>query len=567
MPFLIAGCSSVPLTSGPMPNDFIARNLAIGQNNVKTILNEFPYLYNPYDSARAAKLNNKLSTVITNASTDPSARNLRKLVFISMEYRRFVVIVGTVLNGQSIYLRPKCTLTKYELSYLSRRKVFPTPFGADLDKKIKYHLYTGTTMRLSESEKSQLTKKAGAFLTQILSTCNVNHIHEFAAQRHINNYLLAQEKVAESYVDQFKTLPGEVLKDFLYGKRTAHINIGPNHATENIDRKNLHGYDLFAISQADKAQMAINRIIDLQQDKCDSGSIFSVSNLLLMAKMDNLSYGYPSNHMRLNSFVRKNEFHFLPFRKRGASFTALMFSRQNTMYLAFKGTSSLKNVRQDYEIAFRDKIPNAFNLPYQFYKNINKAFLKDKRNIGGREKIMITGHSLGGAFATYFALELRARIKNASIYVANFNPEGLNMAMSDKLLGKVYKNDLICKTDINNYIIVPLGGGEPDIVSASSMWQSKYSYFTYTLMTGSAYFLPLKTESYTTAGLHGMHAGHDIGSIFETRHPVLWAMTGTIGGLGYEAYQRHSLISVIKSLEIMEHKHRRPIPVGPPKGW
>ncbi|KAI8086602.1 lipase [Halteromyces radiatus] len=101
---------------------------------------------------------------------------------------------------------------------------------------------------------------------------------------------------------------------------------------------------------------------------------------------------------------------------------------QKTIYLVFRGTSSFGNILADFKFFLGDyppvgngaKVHRGF---YQSYMKIQKQVLSvmtDQLTKYPKYRVTVTGHSLGGAYATLAALDLYQRDKR-------FNPKNMNI--------------------------------------------------------------------------------------------------------------------------------------------
>ncbi|MCY3412758.1 MAG: lipase family protein [Candidatus Heimdallarchaeota archaeon] len=99
---------------------------------------------------------------------------------------------------------------------------------------------------------------------------------------------------------------------------------------------------------------------------------------------------------------------------------ALAFKTEGLFVLSFRGTDSFKNVLTDLKIA-REKYPTRrfWFRKYRTHKGFAEAYqnirdqIKDvvEEHVDKKDKILVTGHSLGGALATITGQDLKRTMK------------------------------------------------------------------------------------------------------------------------------------------------------------
>lgn len=119
----------------------------------------------------------------------------------------------------------------------------------------------------------------------------------------------------------------------------------------------------------------------------------------------------------------------------------VVYKKENEIILAFRGTNDLLDLIADTGFLAR-RIPPSMTKAYNIYKRIRKE-AKDY-------KIIITGHSLGGAYAQVIA---GRAIKNGddNCYGITFNAPGMEFAFNKKEREE-YRGKLI--SNISNYVIM-----------------------------------------------------------------------------------------------------------------
>jgi hypothetical protein len=103
-----------------------------------------------------------------------------------------------------------------------------------------------------------------------------------------------------------------------------------------------------------------------------------------------------------------------------------LIPKQRLVYICFRGTQSISDIKSDIDIRCKPMIINGTDLRVHcgFYAQLNsikKQILADLSNhISDIDKIVITGHSLGAAIATIAAAEVHQAYSNKQIHCHTF---------------------------------------------------------------------------------------------------------------------------------------------------
>lgn len=139
-----------------------------------------------------------------------------------------------------------------------------------------------------------------------------------------------------------------------------------------------------------------------------------------------------------------------------------VINTNNTLYICFRGTSSLQNWKSNFDIRLKEykknnnkfKIHNGF---YTQYNSIRHNILPFLIKNDTYNNIIVCGHSLGGALATICCLDICDNIYNRNITCVTFGcPRIGNKDFSDlynlyniKMHRIVISDDLVPKWPIN----------------------------------------------------------------------------------------------------------------------
>jgi Ca2+-binding RTX toxin-like protein len=135
------------------------------------------------------------------------------------------------------------------------------------------------------------------------------------------------------------------------------------------------------------------------------------------------SYGLNSEFVTGDTFTR--------IAPDGGDANATVYQSGNTLILAFRGT--------EFEI---DGDPNYWLQMPEFYDLFQPLFqaLSNYTNANGISKVLVTGHSLGGAMTELFMAENTEQIYSA---VSIASPLATNNASDDRILNIGYENDIV----------------------------------------------------------------------------------------------------------------------------
>ncbi len=159
---------------------------------------------------------------------------------------------------------------------------------------------------------------------------------------------------------------------------------------------------------------------------------------------------------------------------------ALLLRGEKQLVLAFRGTASFKNVITDIKIS-KIKYPKRrlFFRKYKSHKGFSNAYLgirdqliKDyKEHLQKNDRILMTGHSLGGALATIAALDFKRTLKYKNkLAVYTFGSPKVGNDDFVRVYNKKVKNSFRIVNDedivpqsppgfehVNNYVLIDEG--------------------------------------------------------------------------------------------------------------
>ena len=137
---------------------------------------------------------------------------------------------------------------------------------------------------------------------------------------------------------------------------------------------------------------------------------------------------------------------------------AMAWSSHDAIYIAFRGTASLKDVKQDALLAVSNRSQNAFD-----------NFMLDAAKLAKSEgkKLVVTGHSLGGhhvnAFATKAALDKKFESLKDASFIGFASP---TFSREANVLNIGMKNDPVFGVlSVSTHKYAPKLWGQPQFVS------------------------------------------------------------------------------------------------------
>lgn len=145
-------------------------------------------------------------------------------------------------------------------------------------------------------------------------------------------------------------------------------------------------------------------------------------------------------------------------------FIALDHTRK-LIVIAFRGTESIRNYLVDFEIWLKKihlckgcKAHAGYWLTWKTSRHEVLSALRNATALQPDYKLIVTGHSLGGALATLCAADLRHRGHELSLYSYG-SPRTCNTALANWITGQVGGNFRV--THLNDPVVqlpLPLGG-------------------------------------------------------------------------------------------------------------